>query len=139
MPGRLLDPGSSRSRLARPAVPGNSGDVPRRGDTALTSGADVSESDFEAVSRGASPCGRRLPSRRCAGNVGQRRRPDPNGARMTTEQYDSSYPQNPQPPAPQGYQAPAPQPYGAPAPQPYGYAPGPATARSGRRGGGAVS
>ena len=41
---------------------------------------------------------------------------------MTTEQYDSSYPQNPQPPAPQGYQAPAPQPYGAPVAQPYGYA-----------------
>ncbi|NYJ05832.1 DUF4190 domain-containing protein [Petropleomorpha daqingensis] len=41
---------------------------------------------------------------------------------MTTEQYDSSYPQNPQqPPAPQGYQAPAPQPYGAPVAQPYGY------------------
>jgi hypothetical protein len=38
---------------------------------------------------------------------------------MTTEQYDSSYPQNPQPP--QGY--PAPQAYAAPAPQPYGYAP----------------
>ena len=42
---------------------------------------------------------------------------------MTTEQYDSSYPQ--QPPAPQGYQAPAPQPYGAPVAQPYGYAPVP--------------
>src|SRR3954453_12932888 len=44
-----------------------------------------------------------------------------------SEQYDSSYPQNPQPPVPQGYSAPAPQgyaaqaqPYGAP--QPYGYA-----------------
>ena len=43
---------------------------------------------------------------------------------MTTEQYDSSYPQNtPQPPAPQGY--PAVQGYAAPAPQPYGYAPVP--------------
>jgi hypothetical protein len=42
---------------------------------------------------------------------------------MTTEQYDSSYPQNPQPPAQQGY--PAPQAYAAPAPQPYGYAPAP--------------
>src|SRR4051794_34033150 len=49
---------------------------------------------------------------------------------MSTEQYDSSYPQNPPPPAPQGYSAPAhpgysapaPQGYGAPAPQPYGYA-----------------
>src|SRR3954470_5973541 len=43
---------------------------------------------------------------------------------MSTEQYDPSYQQNPQPP--QGYQAPAPQPYQAPAPgyaapQPYGY------------------
>jgi len=43
---------------------------------------------------------------------------------MTTEQYDSSYPQQ-QPPAPQGYQAPPPQPYGAPVAQPYGYAPVP--------------
>jgi hypothetical protein len=42
---------------------------------------------------------------------------------MTTEQYDSSYPQNPQPPAQQGY--PAPQGNAAPAPQPYGYAPVP--------------
>ena len=42
---------------------------------------------------------------------------------MTTEQYDSSYPQNPQPPAPQGYQAPAPQAYAAP--QPYGDAAAP--------------
>jgi hypothetical protein len=50
---------------------------------------------------------------------------------MSTEQYDSSYPQNPQPPAPQGYQAPAPQPYGAPAPQPYGYAPVPQTPSNG--------
>jgi hypothetical protein len=47
-----------------------------------------------------------------------------------SEQYDSSYPQNLQPPAPQGYSAPAPQGYNAPAPQgyaapappPYGYA-----------------
>ena len=38
---------------------------------------------------------------------------------MTTEQYDSSYPQNPPPPAPQAY--PAPQGYAAPAPMPYGY------------------
>src|SRR3954453_21223854 len=64
-------------------------------------------------------------------NVGPSRRPNPNGARMSTEQYDSSYPQNPQPPAPQGYQAPAPQPYGAPAPQPYGYAPVPQTPSNG--------
>src|SRR4051812_5197427 len=55
-------------------------------------------------------------------NVGPSRRPNPNGARMSTEQYDPSYPQNPQPPAPQGYAAPAPQGYAAPAPQPYGYA-----------------
>jgi hypothetical protein len=41
---------------------------------------------------------------------------------MTTEQYDSSYPQHPQP---QAYQPPVPQGYAAPAPQPYGYAPVP--------------
>jgi hypothetical protein len=40
---------------------------------------------------------------------------------MSTEQYDSSYPQQPQPLAPQAYQPPAPQGYAAPAPQPYGY------------------
>ena len=81
-------------------------------------------------------------------NVG-RADDEPNGPFLSTEQYDSSYPQNPegapqqpaegqgwgQPqyaapqaygtPAPQGYGAPAPQ--GYPAPQPgYGYPPAPA-------------